>query len=92
MNDYIAWFKYYLEFIEVLYKSNIMVDIEEEIKRLETEKSKLESEVERSNKILSNKGFLAKAPKEKADIEKEKLEKYTKLLKETTDRLNNMKA
>ena len=69
-----------------------LVDIEEEIKRLETEKSKLESEVERSNKILSNQGFIAKAPKAKVDEEKAKLEKYSKMLEETKARLNNLKA
>ena len=69
-----------------------LVDIEEEIKRLETEKTKLESEVERSNKILSNQGFIAKAPKAKVDEEKAKLEKYSKMLEETKARLNNLKA
>ena len=68
-----------------------LVDIEEEIKRLEGEKAKLEQEVERSNKILSNQGFISKAPKAKIDEEKAKLEKYSKMLEETKNRLENMK-
>ena len=40
---------------------------------LEAEKKLLESEVARGEKMLSNSGFLAKAPKEKIDLEKEKL-------------------
>ena len=67
-----------------------LVDLEEEKERLENEKKKLEAEVQRSNKILSNQGFLAKAPKEKIEEEKAKLEKYTKLLEETNERLKNI--
>lgn len=69
-----------------------LVDIEEEIKRLETEKTRLESEVGRSNKILSNQGFIAKAPKAKVDEERAKLEKYSKMLEETKARLENLKS
>jgi valyl-tRNA synthetase len=42
--------------------------------RLEEAKSKLEFEIARSEKMLSNPGFLAKAPKAKIDLEKSKLE------------------
>ena len=70
---------------------NELVDIKEELNRLEEEKAKLESEVERSNKILSNQGFISKAPKAKVDEEKEKLEKYTKMLEETKERIENKK-
>lgn len=38
----------------------------------------LESEIKRSESILSNSGFLAKAPAAKIDAEKEKYEKYLK--------------
>lgn len=69
-----------------------LVDIEEEIKRLEDEKKKLTSEVERSNKILSNQGFLAKAPAEKVQEEKDKKDKYETMLKDVEERLAKMKA
>ena len=42
--------------------------------RLEEAKSKLEFEIARSEKMLSNPGFVAKAPKAKIDLEKSKLE------------------
>ena len=77
--------------IKIFMPFSELVDIEEEIKRLEVEKAKLEREVERSNKILSNQGFISKAPKTKIDEEKAKLEKYSKMLEETKNRLENMK-
>ena len=78
--------------IKVYMPFNELVDIDEEIKRLEAEKTRLEAEVERSNKILSNQAFVAKAPKAKVDEEKSKLENYSKMLEETKARLNNLKA
>ena len=77
--------------LKVFMPFNELVDIKEELNRLEEEKAKLESEVERSNKILSNQGFISKAPKAKVDEEKEKLEKYTKMLEETKERIENIK-
>ena len=77
--------------IKIFMPFSELVDIEEEIKRLEGEKAKLEQEVGRSNKILSNQGFISKAPKAKIDEEKAKLEKYSKMLEETKNRLENMK-
>ena len=64
-----------------------LIDIEEEKKKLETEKQRLEKEVERSTKILSNQGFLNKAPAEKIQEEKEKLEKYKDMLEDTKARI-----
>ena len=77
--------------IKIFMPFSELVDIEEEIKRLKGEKAKLEQEVERSNKILSNQGFISKAPKAKIDEEKAKLENYSKMLEETKIRLENMK-
>lgn len=70
---------------------NELVDVSEEKSRLEKEKTRLEGELERSKKILSNQGFLAKAPKAKIDEEKEKQSKYESMLNETIDRLNKLK-
>lgn len=67
-----------------------LVDIEEEKKRLEGEKQKLEGEVKRSQGILSNQGFLAKAPEAKINAEKEKFEKYKSMLADIEERLKNM--
>ena len=53
-----------------------LVDLKEEKERLETEKKKLEAEVQRGEKMLSNPGFINKAPEAKINEEKEKLSKY----------------
>ena len=40
--------------------------------------------------MLSNPGFVSKAPKAKINEEKEKLAKYEEMLKNTVERLKNM--
>ena len=67
-----------------------LVDLAAEKERLEGEKAKLESEVTRAKKMLSNPGFVAKAPESKINEEKEKLAKYEEMLKNTVERLENM--
>ena len=68
-----------------------LVDIEEEKKRLEGEKKRLESEVQRGEKMLSNPGFINKAPEAKINEEKEKLANYKELLASVIEKLNKMK-
>ena len=68
-----------------------LVDIEEEIKRLEGEKTKLEAEVLRGEKMLSNPGFVNKAPESKVNEEKAKLENYKQMLKTVEERLVSLK-
>ena len=65
-----------------------LVDIDKEKERLQGEIKKLESEVERANKMLSNPGFVSKAPASKIEEEKEKLSKYEQMLKATKERLD----
>ena len=77
--------------IEVFMPFEELVDIEEEKERLQKEKTKLESEVARSTKMLSNEGFISKAPQAKIDEEKAKLEKYKEMLEGTIERLKNLK-
>ena len=67
-----------------------LVDIEEEKKRLEGEKKRLESEVQRGEKMLSNPGFINKAPEAKINEEKEKLANYKELLVSVIEKLNKM--
>jgi valyl-tRNA synthetase len=57
-----------------------LVDKEKELERLNKEKKKLEGEVERIDKKLSNEGFVSKAPQAVIDGEKEKREKYQEML------------
>ena len=67
-----------------------LVDLEEEKKRLEGEKKRLESEVQRGEKMLSNPGFINKAPEAKINEEKEKLANYKELLASVIEKLNKM--
>lgn len=64
-----------------------LVDLEEERKRLETEKTRLEGEVARCEKMLSNPGFVNKAPQAKIDEEKAKLAKYQEMLEKVKESL-----
>jgi valyl-tRNA synthetase len=68
-----------------------LVDIEKEILRLQGEKERLEKEVDRVNKKLSNQGFVAKAPEKVVNEEKEKLEKYTQMLSQVEEQLISLK-
>ena len=67
-----------------------LVDIEQEKARLEQEKTKTISEIQRAEKMLSNPGFTSKAPQAKIDEEKAKLEKYKSMLEEIEGRIQNM--
>ena len=64
---------------------------EEEIKKLEAEIERLKSEIARSTGILSNQGFIAKAPTAKIENEKQKLEAYQKQYAVIEERLNVLK-
>ncbi|WP_097014130.1 valine--tRNA ligase [Anaerocolumna aminovalerica] len=64
-----------------------LVDTEKEIERLEKEKARLEGELKRVNGMLSNEKFVSKAPEAKIAEEKEKLEKYTNMMNQVTERL-----
>jgi len=56
-----------------------MVDSKAEKERIEKEIARLESEIKRSENLLNNEGFVAKAPAKLIDAEKEKLAKNIKL-------------
>ena len=68
-----------------------LVDIKEEIERLEGEKKKLEAEVLRGEKMLSNPGFVSKAPEAKVNEEKAKLANYKEQLAAVIERLEKLK-
>lgn len=59
---------------------NSMVDESAEKERKEKEIARLKSEIERSEKMLNNAGFVAKAPTKLIELEKEKLAKNKALL------------
>ena len=79
-----------LDGIETYIPFEELVDLEAEKQRLQEEKQKLIYEVERCEKMLSNPGFVNKAPEVKVNAEKEKLEKYKAMLENTEERLKNL--
>ena len=68
------------EGIELYIPFEGLVDMEQERKRLEEEKKRLKSEVTRCEKMLSNPGFMNKAPQSKIEEEQAKLQKYKEML------------
>lgn len=76
--------------IEVFMPFEDLVDLEAEKERLQSEKTKLESEVARATKMLSNPGFVNKAPEAKINEEKAKLVKYQEMLDSVNERLKNI--
>ena len=68
-----------------------LVDREKELDRLEKEKKKLESEIERVNRKLGNEKFLANAKDEVVAEERAKGEKYQSMLNAVADRIQALK-
>ncbi len=60
------------------------------LNRLTKEKEKLESEVTRGEKMLSNPGFINKAPTEKVKLEQEKLQKNRALLDNIVHKIQSL--
>ena len=59
---------------------------------LKVEKTKLEAEVARGEKMLSNEGFVNKAPEKKINEEKEKLKNYKQMLETVAERLSKLES
>jgi valyl-tRNA synthetase len=79
---------YVHDFGDLLIKSNINKD---EIKsKLLKEIEVEQSEILRGEKMLSNPGFISKAPQAKIDIERNKLEQHKKNLISLQEKLNNL--
>ncbi len=70
--------------------SSQLMDVEAERTKMNAERERLEKEVARSRGILSNQGFLAKAPKQKIEAEQKKLEDYEKQLNVVLGRLQEL--
>ena len=64
-----------------------LVDIGQEIERLKKEQKRLEGELARVQGMLGNEKFMSKAPKQKVDEERAKLEKYTQMKVQVEERL-----
>ena len=73
--------------IELYIPIEELVNLAEEKNRLEAEKKKIQNEIERASKMLSNPGFVNKAPESKINEEKAKLEKYKEMLVNLEERI-----
>ncbi|MCR4705350.1 MAG: valine--tRNA ligase [Lachnospiraceae bacterium] len=67
-----------------------LVDIKQEIERLEKEKKRLAGELARVNGMLANERFLSKAPGAKIAEEKAKLTKYSQMMEQVENRLQQL--
>lgn len=67
-----------------------LVDISQEIERLQKEEKRLAGELARSRAMLTNERFLSKAPEDKVAEEKEKLEKYEQMMSQVQERLTQL--
>ena len=77
--------------VKIFIPAKELIDKEAEIKRLEAELAKLKGELERSNKMLSNPNFLAKAAPDKVEAERAKLAKYEATYQEVLKHLEELK-
>jgi len=68
-----------------------LVDIRQEIERLEKEQKRLDGELARVNGMLNNEKFMSKAPESKVAEEREKLAKYTQMRQQVSERLAQLR-
>ena len=77
--------------MEIFIPFTDLVNIEEEIGRLSKEKEKILVQKEITDKMLSNAGFIAKAPESKVQEEKEKQAKFNEMITAIEERIENLK-
>ena len=68
-----------------------LVDIRQETERLEKEKKRLQGELARCENMLANEKFISKAPASKIEEEREKQKKYTKMMEQVENRLQQLR-
>ncbi|MDO4962199.1 MAG: valine--tRNA ligase [Eubacteriales bacterium] len=66
---------------------NELVDMAEELARLKKEEKRLEGELERSGKMLSNEKFISKAPAAKIEEEKTKQATYEEMMRKVREQI-----
>ena len=78
--------------IDIILPLEDMVDIEEEIARLEKEREEIKSEIKRAEGKLANEGFVNQAPEDLVEAEREKLEEYNRQLGRISERIQELEA
>lgn len=68
-----------------------LVNMKEEMEKLEREEHRLEKEITRAKTMLSNERFLSKAPQAKVEEEERKLVEYTNSLEKVKEQLNHLR-
>ncbi|MCF7923850.1 MAG: valine--tRNA ligase [Candidatus Izimaplasma sp.] len=81
-----------LKDIEVAIPLGSLVDLDDEITKIEAEINDLNNEIKRCDKMLNNENFIRKAPKEKIEEEKLKLNNYQERFKKAKKRLMELKS
>ena len=77
--------------LEITLPLGSLVDISQEIERLEKELKKLQGEIKRGEGMLNNPNFINKAPESKVNAEREKLEGYKAQYSTVKERLEELK-
>jgi len=77
--------------LEIFIPFEDLVDIKEEIERLEKEKEKIMVEKAKTDGMLSNPGFIEKAPTAKVEEQQAKLEKFNEMLDNINERIKSLK-
>ncbi|MDD4685856.1 MAG: valine--tRNA ligase [Clostridia bacterium] len=68
------------EVVKVIIPNDHLIDKEKEISRLENELRKINADIEKSETLLNNSGFVSKAPAQRVNAERELLAKLTNRL------------
>lgn len=76
--------------VTVILPMSSLVDIEEEKKKLNSDKEKMQAEIKRCEGMLNNPNFTSKAPQAKIDEENRKLNEYKSRLEEINKLLSEL--
>lgn len=80
----------HFEDIEMYLDLSSIIDKNEQLKKLNEEKQKYSSELQRAQNMLKNKNFVEKAPQNLIQKEQEKVSKYTDLLQKVDQRIKQI--
>lgn len=69
-----------------------LIDFEQERQRLLKEQTRLQAEILRASNMLRNEKFISKAPQEKVQAEREKLETYRQMADQVAERLKGLEG